>query len=295
MSHQTWRQKLAANTPPFLRKAVRMAEHYARRHKAWVDIFRHMSGERFSDKLLLGASALACPITALARLDGFQSPVLLGDARVNVKGVGRFHARRGTDDIIHVQTSREPLIRSTIERLLSPGDVFVDAGANIGFFTVIAARAVGANGNVHAIEMMPPTADRLKAHIAANGLSNVSVIERALSDSDGGIVTATAAPDKWGQASIIASGDESARTVRYDVPCARLDTLLSSIGQIALIKMDLEGAEYQALIGAEALLPRVAAIAFENNSEDRRIFELLEKHGFSIAPLDGHDYLAQRI
>jgi Met-10+ like-protein len=74
--------------------------------------------------------------------------------------------------------------RATVD-LLRPGDQFWDIGAHIGFFTVIASRAVGPAGKVHAFEPYGPSRDRLRSNITLNHLRNVVVHEEALSAASG--------------------------------------------------------------------------------------------------------------
>ncbi len=288
------RSRIAANTPAWLRKLVRMAEHYGRRQAEWLAVLHAMRGVSGRDRRTLFASAAASPATALARLDEFQPPFLFGDIEVDVRDAGRFAVRAGTDDLIHLLAAREPAVIERIRALLRPGDVFIDAGANIGFYSMVAARLVGAAGKVVAFEMMPPTLERLRRHIERNQAANVEAIGAALADRDGDTLVATSTPDKFGQASIVADAADDARSVRYEVTTMTLDTALAGIGEIALIKMDLEGAEYLTLRGAASVLSRTGAVLFENNERDSRIFALLEAAGFSIDELDANDWLARR-
>lgn len=287
------RQQLAARTPGLVRKGVRMAEHYARRQAEWIAVLREMRGVSVRDRLVLYGSAALAPLTALARLDGFQPPCLLTDAELDVAGIGRFAVRHATDDIIHVLSAREPAVRRELEARLRPGDTFVDAGANIGFYSILAARLVGPTGNVVAVEMMPPTAERLRRQINLNA-AGVRVIEQALSNSDGQLIVATSEPGKFGQASIVTDCDDAGRAIRHSVRTVRLDTALADVGPIRLIKMDLEGAEYLALSGGPQVLARTETLLFESNSHDEAIFVLLRDAGFVVALLDGNDYRATR-
>ncbi|MXO91354.1 FkbM family methyltransferase [Pontixanthobacter aquaemixtae] len=228
-------------------------------------------------------------------MDGFEPPHLLGDLSAKIRGVGQFALRAGTDDIIHVLSARERAVRNVLEQRLRPGDVFVDAGANIGFFSVIASNLVGESGQVIAFEMMPETAARLRHHFAINDLPSAKIFERALFDKDGETITATSSAQKFGQASVSPEFQaEPGRTIRHDVPTVRLDTALADIGDIALMKMDLEGAELGALLGAKDVLARCAAVIFENNSKDERVVGLLRSAGFSIRHLGGREHLAYR-
>lgn len=284
------RQRIAGLTPEFMRKAVRMAENYAYRLRAWGQIRRELTPGDPPSAAVLRRSRLRAPLTALAQLDSYQGPQLAGDLTVEVAGIGRFALRAGTDDILHVMTSREPHVRRAIEERLSPGGTFVDAGANIGFYTVLAARRVGPAGRVVAFEMMPDTATILRSHVVSNDLAQVQVVENALSDVDGETVTASVEPGKHGQASIV-TGEADGR-VTIAVATVTLDAALAEVGRIDVMKMDLEGAEFMALSGGAAVLARTGCVIFENNIDDSRISALLEASGFIVERLYAHDFIA---
>ena len=178
------RQQIAARTPELARKAFRMAENYVNRGCDWARVLRSMRGVDPVSRKNLALSALAAPVTALRKLDGYAPPRLLSNITVDVDGVGTFDLRRGTDDIIHVLRAREPHVFATLVHLLKPGAIFVDAGANIGFYSVLASRLVGRHGRVLACEMMPDTARRLRRHLKINECRNAEVVEKALSSSD---------------------------------------------------------------------------------------------------------------
>jgi FkbM family methyltransferase len=252
-----------------------------------------MRGATARDTQVLWTSALIAPFTALRKLDGFEPPMLLADVDVEVTGVGRFRLRGGTDDIITILPSREPHVREVVESYLRPGDTFVDAGANLGFYSVVARARVGPEGRIFAVEMMPETAAVLREQLARNEIHNATVVQRALSDGSGAEITATAHAYKHGQASIVRQVQPEGGRIEH-VRTIRLDEVLSNVEEIALIKMDLEGAEYRALRGTEGVLDRVRSIIFENNSNDTRIDDLLAAAGFRVSHLSGHDYLAVR-
>lgn len=284
------RQRIAALTPDLLRKPVRMAENYAYRLRAWRQVRHELTPVDAASARVLRRSLRRAPLTALARLDSYQGPQLAGDLEVVVAGVGRFALRAGTDDILHVMTSREPQVRRVIEERLAPGGTFVDAGANIGFYSVLAAQLVGPEGRVVAFEMMPDTAAILRQHVATNRLTQVRVIENALSDVGGQTVTARVEPGKHGQASIVTGGVDG--RVAIAVATVTLDAALADVGRIDVLKMDLEGAEFMALSGATAVLARTGCVVFENNTEDPRIVRLLEAGGFAVERLYAHDFIA---
>jgi FkbM family methyltransferase len=141
-----------------------------------------------------------------------------------------------------------------LRRLLNPGDHFVDCGANLGYFTLLAARCVGPTGRVDAFEPDPQNRARLEAHLAANETpAQVKVHPVALADGAGEatLYHPTAANQNHGESSLYAPADLATHqpcTVRT----ARLDALLSALPH--LIKMDIEGAELSAIKGMTALL-----------------------------------------
>ena len=156
-----------------------------------------------------------------------------------------------------------------LRSLLKPGDHFVDCGANIGYFTFVAARRVGPSGRVDAFEPDPLNRARLEAHLAASGSpANVRVHAVALSDSAGEATLYHPADSSrnHGEASLFAPAGGAATTA-YRVLTARLDAMLDHPPK--LIKMDIEGAELTALKGMTALLRAAAppTLVIEHNPE----------------------------
>jgi FkbM family methyltransferase len=155
-----------------------------------------------------------------------------------------------------------------LRRLLKPGHHFVDCGANIGYFTLAAARCVGPGGRVDAFEPDPINRGRLEAHLAGNGApANVRVHALALSDTTGQatLYHPTEPSRNHGEASLFAAA--GAATTAYTVATARLDQQLDRPPN--LIKMDIEGAELMALKGMTAYLRATAQpmLVIEHNPE----------------------------
>jgi FkbM family methyltransferase len=278
--------------PTPVRRLLGYCSDYSLRVLRWLTILREIRGATARDQLRLLASAIASPITSLRKAGQWQDPVLLWDATVRAKGIGRFSLRRHTDDLWHALPGREPTVLHAIQSILKPGDIFVDAGANIGIYTALAGRLVGANGRVIAVEMMPETANILRSHIAMNHLGNATVIEYALADTKGKHVVACVPPGQYGQASI-ASGAVEDR-VKVDVETITLDAILADTHEVHLMKMDLEGAEELALSGAKNTLNRLQAVIFEDWG-NARLSDIFRANGFSVDRLDGNNSLAVRL
>jgi FkbM family methyltransferase len=149
-------------------------------------------------------------------------------------------------------------VTELVHRLLDPGDVAVDVGANIGYFTSLMASRVGRAGRVIAFEPFPAVLPRLRSNIARNRLE-VELLETALGGADGDAMM-SAGEDfsaNEGTASLASSGVPVAMTT--------LDRALEgTTGK--LLKVDVEGAEMAVLEGAHRTLDgqRVAHWIYED-------------------------------
>src|SRR5436190_5065280 len=86
---------------------------------------------------------------------------------------------------IFVYHDFEPNIRREISRTLKSGDLFIDIGANVGFYALQASNAVGRSGKVYAFEPAPDTRASLLRNIELNGTKNITSVALALSDIQG--------------------------------------------------------------------------------------------------------------
>ena len=171
----------------------------------------------------------------------------------------------------------EPNLTSWLEGRLRPGDVFVDVGANVGYFTVLASRLVGESGRVVAVEPSPLANSVLRRNVSDNGGENVRVENVAVWDSSGEVVV-------FGASHRIVGGTtlDPAWAARWSldtqvaVPAEPLSKLLSDdeVARAAVLKVDVEGSELQVLEGMEPLLPRLrddVAIVLELEGDAVRI------------------------
>lgn len=140
-------------------------------------------------------------------------------------------------------------LQNLLVRTVRPGDVVWDVGANVGFFTLLAAKLTGAQGRVVAIEPLPRNLDLLQQHLALNKVANVTVISQAVADAAGTALFAADASPSMGRLDAKAG---------FVVNVTTIDTLVASGIAPAprIIKMDIEGAESRALKGARRTLER---------------------------------------
>jgi FkbM family methyltransferase len=154
----------------------------------------------------------------------------------------------------------EPRSQEVIRHHLAPGATFVDVGANIGYCSLKAAKAVGPEGRVVAIEANPETVRTLRANIQASG-ANVTVEPFACSDSQTVLKLFSGDPSNNGSSSIFRVNAE-ARTGSpgsdFSVPARPLDAILEAakVSRVDVLKIDVEGAEPKVLNGARRTLAR---------------------------------------
>lgn len=156
--------------------------------------------------------------------------------------------------VLYVTGTYEPEVSAEITRLAGPGDLVIDGGAHIGFFTLLASFRVGPTGRVMAFEPSSPTAEVLRRNVELNGCTNVAIVQAALSDASGTDVLAHASTTETGQATLRPIEHAAATTT---IKVVALDEILTDAKQrVALIKLDLEGMELRALRGMARLLQR---------------------------------------
>lgn len=239
-------------------------------------------------------SILYSPLSSLKCLSEFMNLELLEDATVKVNDVGLFNVRAHTDDLYVVLPASERPVLDFIRSYLRPGDVFVDAGANIGFYTILASTIVGRSGKVIAVEMIPETFSRLAAHVELNECDNVVLVNKALADRAGAQIAATLPADgRHGKASIIVGPSPEDMIVHVETDT--LENIVRPHARIRLMKLDLEGAESLAIEGAGAGLQRVDAVIFESWDEDHDATSALEEKGFAVTSLDHRNRVAQKL
>lgn len=175
-----------------------------------------------------------------------------------------------TSRALFVSGEYEPVSMAALERFLSPGAVFLDVGANVGLFTLIASRSVGPAGHVYSFEPSSRELVVLRRNLSISNCSNVTVVPAAVADRMGTGMLHVAAGRHRGQNTLAPSfgypGVEEER--EESVPLVCLDELLRAgdIRRPDVIKIDAEGSELQVFQGAEALLREaMPVIAFEVN------------------------------
>jgi FkbM family methyltransferase len=142
----------------------------------------------------------------------------------------------------------EPSLTRFLSETLQEGDVFVDVGANIGYFSLLASARVGPTGRVISIDASLSNFAALQANLRRNGVENVSGIHAAVMDRRQTIATYFGDEGNAGHASVIAGhGTRQEGTVEA-YPLSDL-VPPADWPRIRVIKVDVEGAEAEVLRG----------------------------------------------
>lgn len=136
----------------------------------------------------------------------------------------------------------EPNVSAVIGQMLSPGDVCIDIGANVGYDTLLAASVVGPQGMVVAIEASPSIFDILSENVAANGGRNVRLVNKAASDAPGTIPLYKGPSHNIGRSTILS---ERGFELETNIEALPLHAILTpdELARASFIKIDIEGAE----------------------------------------------------
>lgn len=220
-------------------------------------------------------------VRALARAVGWQvrKRVLRKPVDIPYEGLTlRCHPDSGSAGNIFYFTSRYDWDEMAfLERYLRPGDGFLDIGANIGTYSLLAASLIGRDAHIEAFEPLPVAAERVRENFALNHLDHAVVHEIAVDDHEG-----TAGFLDFDVSSAIEHDADTRGRTPIQVVVDRIDARATGTGY-AFAKLDVEGVELRALEGARALIERHDPPVWQIEILDHQ----LRKHGSSAEELVG--------
>jgi FkbM family methyltransferase len=170
-----------------------------------------------------------------------------------------------------------------VELLLRPGMRFIDVGANVGYYTLVAAHCVGPLGRVDSFEPHDTLRAMLERSVRANGFTNVHVHQEAVTETTGSVAFYAYTQENEGVSSTIPGA--ATRTQASRVPAVSLDDFVQQRdGDVDLIKIDVEGAEREVFAGMRGLLTSPTppgAILFESSAAPE-CADLLRSSGYEV-------------
>ena len=156
----------------------------------------------------------------------------------------------------------EPVITKYLLDRLQDGDVFIDVGANIGYYTLLAAQRVGANGRVFAVEAASGTYSKLLQNLKQNGVANVTAFQVAVSETTEQVPIWLYNDGELAGATTLTHVAERRRPMRIaeTVEAKPLQQIIDAeiIRQARFIKIDVEGAEWAVIKSLRELIKSVS-------------------------------------
>ena len=181
----------------------------------------------------------------------------------------KLHPRTGR---VYCDGDVEPELQRVLASYLTPGMVFYDLGANLGLFSLLAARAVGPRGKIFAFEADPEMAGRLTEHLTKNRVEDTRVIVSAVWSSNGSVQFSRAdlslSPER-GTGRVVSPAEHTQNTLA--IPCITLDEFIKTEPPPEFIKCDIEDAEVEVFAGAHKVLSQHRPlVACEVHSDQSR-------------------------
>ena len=190
----------------------------------------------------------------------------------------------------YVYGSWEPIATDAIISAVKPGMRVFDIGAHLGYYSLLLARCVGPAGRVMSFEAAPRNFDTLRSNILINNLKNVDLFNLAVFSEVGSIQMSISSTD-------VASGDWSisrhSNGETIQVPTITLDQFYRETDVLPdFLKMDVEGAEYDVLVGGREVISRsrptmlIELHHFDGDLAANRVPELLGRWNYQIRWLE---------
>lgn len=233
------------------------------------------------------APAWACTeaLSAIRRLSKPDGPLY----RASLAFGGELYVNRieKTNSLVWAFGVWEPGVTAVMQKCFRPGEVFVDVGSHIGYYSVLAARY---GCRVLAVEPSQKLQERLKLNLGANGAEG-EIVPVAISDKKGRAVFYGGQANNTGQASLLQ--DWTNHSDSFEVEVDTFDRFSAQFPDIGSIKLDVEGAEaviLNQILGRLAELPKLKTIFFEMNKrhiqDSLPYLKALRASGFALYAIE---------
>jgi FkbM family methyltransferase len=216
------------------------------------------------------------------------------DARIAAGPAAGLWFNAGPGDVDFNLGRYERPVQAALVEHLRPGDTFYDVGANLGFFTMLAARLVGPSGRVYAFEPVPENAAAVRHNARLNDFGQVTVLEKAVADAAGRGELRQAHHAGGSALSTVAPPPDVKGIIPVEI--VTIDGLVTggTCAPPSLVKIDVEGAEMAVLEGmVETMQEYRPLILYEIDDGDAAAYEeklvacqaFLEAHSYEVRPL----------
>lgn len=192
----------------------------------------------------------------------------------------------------------EPVVQQALVDHLRPGMTFYDLGANIGFFSLLAARLVGPGGRVVSFEADPEIAARLQENLAHNAFHHVTVEQKAVWSENTHVsferVDTSQSPDR-GLGHVASPSSAGSTPSAIQVEAVALDQFVTDHPAPDFIKCDVEGAETAVFQGARQLLSTrrpILLVEMHSETNHQALSALFRDLRYNVSNLDETHVLA---
>jgi len=189
----------------------------------------------------------------------------------------------------------EPEVQRALVDHLRPGMTFYDLGANIGFFSLLAARIVGPQGRVFSFEADPEIAGRLRENLARNQFTQAQVVEKAVWSESSVVAFARVDPGISPDRGLGHVSADASRPGAIAIQAVSLDEFRLSNPDPDFLKCDVEGAEAAVFEGAVKLLSSkhpILLVEMHSSENHRALLAKFAAFGYRCRNLDENHVLA---
>lgn len=201
---------------------------------------------------------------------------------------------------VAIRGSREEQLKYVIDRVVGPGDVVLDLGANIGYYTIMLAQLVGNSGKIYAMEPEPRNFERLRRNIYLNDMDGiVEAFNVGAADAPGVGRLNLSSYSNW-HSFLSHDSDDSEHGLSIEVPVIDVSSFIRGKRPVDMLRMDIEGYEVEVLIGLEQAITEGSwsgKILFEchfpryddKTHSMRKPLSMLFRHGYRVRYMTSGD------
>jgi FkbM family methyltransferase len=184
----------------------------------------------------------------------------------------------------------EASVNLALRDLCQPGSIVFDVGANEGWLTLLISRLVGPKGIVCAFEANPHILDVITKNLVSNGCNNFYINHACVWKTSGEVLDFYIPPDHSQGASLYQAQyhpKEAVKTIALD------DFIMSQNLEPSVVKMDIEGAEFEALQGTKEYISRSRPhLILEQSTHDGRCLDFLQNKGYLAIDLNNYRFIS---
>jgi FkbM family methyltransferase len=183
----------------------------------------------------------------------------------------------------------EPECHEVFSYFIKSGQTVFDLGANNGIHSLLFSKLAGNAGKVYAFEPLPDNIQEIRKNCSLNGISNIEIIDAAVGSHNGSVEFYLGGLSKEG--SIVTKASATGKTI--EVKLMTLETFITTHAIMPdFIKIDIEGAESDALQGLGDIIKTIKAVFFielHTPEQDRKVGDILSRLNFDLYQLSDHN------